>query len=93
MTNSRESPLNADEIKARYLFEMIYDPPQTQLVRLAKEQGVEVIPGIEMFVHQAARQFEIWTGKPAPWDDMLRVVSVALQQRQAAKNGSGSLKK
>src|ERR1700676_662503 len=93
MTNSRESPLNADEIKARYLFEMIYDPPQTQLVRLAKEQGVEVIPGIEMFVHQAARQFEIWTGKPAPWDDMLRVVSVALQQRQAAKNGSGTLKK
>ncbi len=93
MTNSRESPLNADEIKAQYLFEMIYDPPQTQLVKLARERGVEVIPGIEMFVHQAARQFEIWTGKPAPWDDMLRVVSVALQQRHAAKNGSGSLKK
>jgi 3-dehydroquinate dehydratase/shikimate dehydrogenase len=88
MTNTRESPLNAEEIKAQYLFEMIYDPPETQLVKLAKQQGVEVIPGIEMFVHQAARQFEIWTGKPAPWDDMLRVVSVALQQRQAAKNAA-----
>ena len=38
-----------------------------------------------MFVHQAARQFEIWTGKPAPWDEMLRVVTIALQER-AAKN-------
>ncbi len=34
-----------------------------------------------MFVHQAARQFEIWTGKPAPQDDMLQVVSLALQER------------
>jgi 3-dehydroquinate dehydratase/shikimate dehydrogenase len=34
-----------------------------------------------MFVHQAARQFEIWTGKPAPWDEMLRVVLLALQER------------
>jgi 3-dehydroquinate dehydratase/shikimate dehydrogenase len=85
MTNSRESPLTADEIKSKYLFEMIYDPPETQLVKLARERGVEVIPGSEMFVHQAARQFEIWTGKPAPWDDMLKVVNVALQQRYAAK--------
>jgi 3-dehydroquinate dehydratase/shikimate dehydrogenase len=93
MTNTRESPLNAEEIKARYLFEMIYDPPETQLVKFARDRGVEVIPGIEMFVHQAARQFEIWTGKPAPWDDMLKVVGVALQQRQAAKNGNRVTKK
>ncbi len=60
---------------------MIYDPAETQLMKLAKERGAEVIPGIEMFVHQAARQFEIWTGKPAPWDDMMRVVTLALQER------------
>jgi 3-dehydroquinate dehydratase/shikimate dehydrogenase len=36
-----------------------------------------------MFVHQAARQFEIWTGKPAPWDDMLRAVTIAIQERAA----------
>jgi 3-dehydroquinate dehydratase/shikimate dehydrogenase len=34
-----------------------------------------------MFVHQAARQFEIWTGKPAPQDDMMQVVTLALQER------------
>jgi 3-dehydroquinate dehydratase/shikimate dehydrogenase len=81
MGNTRESPLNENEINARYVFEMIYDPPETRLVKLAKARGAQVIPGIEMFVHQAARQFEIWTGKPAPWDDMLRVVTIALQER------------
>jgi 3-dehydroquinate dehydratase/shikimate dehydrogenase len=60
---------------------MIYDPPETRLLQLAKQRGAQVIPGIEMFVHQAARQFEIWTGKPAPQDDMLQVVSLALQER------------
>jgi 3-dehydroquinate dehydratase/shikimate dehydrogenase len=83
MGNTRESPLNENEIKARYVFDMIYDPPETRLMKLAKAQGAQVIPGIEMFVHQAARQFEIWTGKPAPWDDMLRVVTIALQERAA----------
>jgi 3-dehydroquinate dehydratase/shikimate dehydrogenase len=83
MGNTRESPLNENEIKARFLFDMIYDPPETRLMKLARAQGVQVIPGIEMFVHQAARQFEIWTGKPAPWDDMLRVVTIALQDRAA----------
>ena len=38
-----------------------------------------------MFVHQAARQFEIWTGKPAPSDEMLRAVMLALQERTAAR--------
>lgn len=39
------------------------------MLQLAKERGAQIIPGIEMFVHQAARQFEIWTGKPAPQDE------------------------
>jgi 3-dehydroquinate dehydratase / shikimate dehydrogenase len=83
MGNTKESPLNENEINARYVFDMIYDPPETRLMALAKARGAQVIPGIEMFVHQAARQFEIWTGKPAPWDDMLRVVTITLQERAA----------
>ena len=81
MGNSRESPLQDKEINARYVFDMVYDPPETKLMKVAQERGAQVIPGIEMFVHQAARQFEIWTGKPAPWDEMLRVVLLAQQER------------
>jgi 3-dehydroquinate dehydratase/shikimate dehydrogenase len=81
MGNSKETPLQDKEINARYVFDMIYDPAETRLMKLAQERGAQIIPGIEMFVHQAARQFEIWTGKPAPWDDMLRVVLLAQQER------------
>jgi len=83
MGNTRETPLQDKEINARFVFDMIYDPGETRLLKLAKERGAQIIPGIEMFVHQAARQFEIWTGKPAPWDEMLRVVLLALQERAA----------
>lgn len=85
MGGSKDSPLNDNEINARFLFEMVYDPPETRLVQLARSRGVDVIPGIEMLVHQAARQFEIWTGKPAPLDEMLRVASLAVQERQTRK--------
>jgi 3-dehydroquinate dehydratase/shikimate dehydrogenase len=83
MSNSGESPLHENEINAKYVFDMVYDPPETRFLKAAKARGAQIIPGIEMFVHQAARQFEIWTGKPAPWDDMLRVVTIALQERVA----------
>src|SRR5437879_12953233 len=63
MGNTRESPLKENEINARYVFDMIYDPPETRLMKLAKERGAQVIPGIELVVQQAARKFEIWTGK------------------------------
>lgn len=86
MGNTRESPLKQDEIKSRYVFDMIYDPLETLLLKLAKAAGAQVIPGIEMFVHQAARQFEIWTGKPAPADEMQRVALLALQERAQARN-------
>jgi len=90
MGNTKESPLNAEEIKAKYVFDMVYDPSETRLLKLAKERGCEVIAGSEMFVHQAARQFEIWTGKPAPREDMLRIVNQALTERAAARNGNMS---
>jgi 3-dehydroquinate dehydratase / shikimate dehydrogenase len=92
MGNTRETLLREEEINARYVFDMVYDPVETRLLKMAKERGAQIIPGIEMFVHQAARQFEIWTGKPAPWDEMLRVVLLALQDRakeHAARSGNG----
>jgi 3-dehydroquinate dehydratase / shikimate dehydrogenase len=93
MGNSRETPLQEKEINARYVFDMIYDPLETRLLKLAKERGAQIIPGLEMFVHQAARQFEIWTGKPAPQDDMLQVVTLALNERAKAAAAAGLAKK
>lgn len=85
MGNTRDCPLKDHEIQARVVFDMVYDPVETHLLQVARANGIAVIPGIEMFVQQAARQFEIWTGKPAPAGDMLRAVTIALQERASAQ--------
>jgi len=77
--------LDRDEIQARVVFDMVYDPVETHLLQVARSKGISVIPGVEMFVQQAARQFEIWTGKPAPAGDMLRAVTITLQERAATQ--------
>jgi 3-dehydroquinate dehydratase/shikimate dehydrogenase len=87
MTGS-ESPLKESEMQAKVVFDMVYDPVETPFLKIARAKGLSVIPGVEMFVHQAARQFEIWTGKPAPADDMLRAVTIALQERVASRKSS-----
>jgi 3-dehydroquinate dehydratase/shikimate dehydrogenase len=48
------------------VFDMVYNPPTTRLLRSARDQGKTVIRGTAMFLAQAARQFEIWTGHRAP---------------------------
>ncbi len=85
MGNTHDCPLKDHEIQARVVFDMVYDPVETHLVQVARAKGIAVVPGIEMFVQQAARQFEIWTGKPAPAGDMLRAVTIALQDRAASQ--------
>lgn len=72
--------LEPNEINARLVFDLVYNPIDTPLIRMAREKGLPVVTGVEMFVHQGARQFEIWTGKPAPEEEMLRVVVHALRQ-------------
>lgn len=82
-----QSMLEPREINARLVFDLVYNPLETPLIRMAREKGLPVVTGVEMFVHQGARQFEIWTGKPAPEDDMLRVVVHALRQQAEAARG------
>ena len=84
MGGSKDSPLAENEINSRYLMEMVYWPAETRLVKMARAKGVQIIPGVEMFVYQAARQFEIWTGKPAPLEEMQRVVERGLQDAATA---------
>ena len=86
MGGNRQSPLDDKELNTKYLFDLVYIPAQTKLMKMARAKNIEVIPGLEMFVQQGARQFEIWTGKPAPVAEMNFVVSKALE-RLAAQNG------
>lgn len=49
-------------------FDTVYNPLETPMLRAARERGFRTIDGVEMFVRQAAAQFELWTGKKAPVD-------------------------
>lgn len=79
------SPLDAQEIRARILFDLVYNPMETALVRLARQAGLRIIPGVEMFIHQGVRQFELWTAKPAPIDEMRHVVMNFLSAREKSR--------
>jgi 3-dehydroquinate dehydratase/shikimate dehydrogenase len=83
MGNDKQSPLEEKELNTKYVFDLVYTPAETRLVKMARAKNLQVIPGLEMFVQQGARQFEIWTGKPAPLAEMAYVVTKALERRAA----------
>ncbi len=66
-------------IPAEVVMDLVYTPSETLLLRRAKEQGALVIPGLEMFIEQAVRQFELWTGDTAPRAVMLSAALEALE--------------
>lgn len=61
------------------VFDTIYNPIQTKLLRDAAAAGCVTIPGTEMFVRQGAAQFELWTGKDAPLEVFRRVLNERLR--------------
>lgn len=63
------------------VFDAVYNPLETTLIKRAAEKGCAVIRGLEMFVNQAALQFERWTGVDAPADLMRRVALDALEAK------------
>jgi 3-dehydroquinate dehydratase/shikimate dehydrogenase len=79
--NKDALPIAESELNAGLVFDMVYNPLETPLLKLAKARGIAVVSGLEMFVQQGARQFEIWTGKPAPEAEMMRVVELELKRR------------
>ncbi|MCX7633777.1 MAG: shikimate dehydrogenase, partial [Turneriella sp.] len=64
---SRQSPLALHELaKHQTVFDIVYNPAQTPLLRLARKRGCRTVLGYKMLLYQGALQFELFTGKPAP---------------------------
>ncbi|HVW86408.1 MAG TPA: shikimate dehydrogenase, partial [Bryobacteraceae bacterium] len=78
--NSNECPFE-DKIPGDIVFDMVYNPLETVLIRRAREQGKQVIPGLKMFIEQAVKQFELWTGESAPRAAMESAALDALETR------------
>ena len=56
------------------VMDIVYNPRDTRLLKDAKAAGCRTIPGLEMFLHQAAAQFELWTNQTAPADVMRAIL-------------------
>lgn len=69
-------------IPAAVVFDMVYNPFETLLLRRAREQNLQIVPGLEMFIEQAAQQFEIWTGESSPRAAMEKAAREALAAQQ-----------
>jgi 3-dehydroquinate dehydratase/shikimate dehydrogenase len=72
--DGQSAPFTADTL----VFDTIYNPMKTKLLKQAEASGAKTVGGVEMFVRQAAGQFTVWTGKPAPTEVMRRVIETKL---------------
>lgn len=73
--NVDDTPYQDDWLHEKMLvFDTIYNPETTLLLKQAGERGCQTVNGVEMFVRQAARQFELFAKRPAPIDLMRETV-------------------
>jgi shikimate dehydrogenase len=66
------------------VFDVVYHPWPTPLAAAAAAIGAAVVGGLDLLVHQAARQVELMTGRPAPLEEMRRAGIAELARRSAA---------
>lgn len=77
--NMDESPLHAGVLKpGLVVFDTVYNPEQTLLIKEAKSRGCQTVSGVEMFVRQAAMQFELFTGQKPDLEAMREILRKAL---------------
>ncbi|MDD5454569.1 MAG: shikimate dehydrogenase [Candidatus Ratteibacteria bacterium] len=62
--------------------DIIYSPPETKLLRMARKKNIKTINGLDMLLHQGALSFELWTGKKAPIEVMRKALYKKFKTRK-----------
>lgn len=74
------SPIDEDVVKTMnkdsVVYDIVYNPLNTELIKYAKKHGIKTIQGLDMLIYQGAKAFEIWTGKKP---DVLKMKIAALE--------------
>jgi shikimate dehydrogenase len=79
----QDSPLPAAALRPGvWVYDIVYNPLETVLLRLAREAGARTVAGLEMLVYQAAAQQQLWTGREPPVDIMLAAATAALAEQE-----------
>ncbi|MHC1602026.1 MAG: shikimate dehydrogenase [Methermicoccaceae archaeon] len=66
--------------EGQVVFDIVYNPPETPLLKAARGAGAKTIDGVAMLVHQGAKAFELWFGVEPPVDVMERAVRRVLAE-------------
>ena len=72
--------------KEHYVFDCVYKPVQTKLLKLAAEDEARTINGLDLVVNQGACSFELWTGRPAPVSEMRQSIAQGMLERTRGKS-------
>jgi len=74
-----ELPLRADKLEARHIvYDLVYNPPSTKLLEMARSKGCRAISGLSMLLYQGAEALTLWTGREAPIEVMKQVLEELL---------------
>ncbi len=81
LSASKEDLIPADKLwtKNHIAYDLVYNPLQTPFLKGAEEVGAKTISGLEMLIHQGAKAFELWTGKPMPIELVRNTLLKALE--------------
>lgn len=72
------SPVTIDQLKGvRLVYDLIYNPLETRLLKDAETAGCRTLGGMAMLIGQAAEQFRLWTGREAPIELMMKTALAA----------------
>jgi shikimate dehydrogenase len=76
------SPWKSSLTGISLVYDLVYNPKETPLLIQARREGVEVIHGLPMFVHQGLAQFERWTGQRFPLREAVALLEETLARRK-----------
>lgn len=81
------APIEVDALPSGWsVYDMVYNPPETQLLHSAAQRGLRCANGLSMLVHQGARALEIWTGASVDAKVMYTAAELAI----SGNKGGGS---
>lgn len=73
-----EESFNSEQI----VFDLIYNPTKTNLLKLAEKSGARIIGGMKMLVSQAAKSFELWTGREMPVEQISKSLQLYISEKE-----------
>jgi 3-dehydroquinate dehydratase/shikimate dehydrogenase len=81
-----DTPMAAEDLTGRYVYDLVYNPCETRLLREAARAGCQTIGGLDMLVAQAREQFFLWTGVRPPTDVLHAAARTRLREFNRDEN-------